>query len=119
MAVVFAICSGGVNYTRRFYHEIVKQGANGASPIWNALHHRTAWQQHFTLRAMFATTQIYERVAPGGSPLGSSPSFLGLAEGQLAPYPATMMARARELSAAGQIYRDTGASRYGRVPGGT
>jgi len=33
IAVVFAICSGGVNYTRRFYHEIVKQGANGASPI--------------------------------------------------------------------------------------
>jgi len=32
-AIVFAICSGGVNYTRRFYHEIVKQGANAASPI--------------------------------------------------------------------------------------
>jgi 3-oxoacyl-(acyl-carrier-protein) synthase len=33
MAVVFAICSGGVNYTRRFYHEIVTQGANAASPL--------------------------------------------------------------------------------------
>jgi 3-oxoacyl-[acyl-carrier-protein] synthase II len=33
MAVVFAICSGGVNYTRRFYHEIVTQGANCASPL--------------------------------------------------------------------------------------
>jgi 3-oxoacyl-[acyl-carrier-protein] synthase II len=33
MAVVFAICSGGVNYTRRFYHEIVTQGANSASPL--------------------------------------------------------------------------------------
>jgi 3-oxoacyl-(acyl-carrier-protein) synthase len=33
IAVVFAICSGGVNYTRRFYHEIVTQGANGASPL--------------------------------------------------------------------------------------
>jgi 3-oxoacyl-(acyl-carrier-protein) synthase len=33
MAVVFAICSGGVNYTRRFYHEIVTQGANLASPL--------------------------------------------------------------------------------------
>jgi 3-oxoacyl-[acyl-carrier-protein] synthase II len=32
-AVVFAICSGGVNYTRRFYHEIVTQGAHGASPL--------------------------------------------------------------------------------------
>ena len=31
--MVFAICSGGVNYTRRFYHEIVTQGANGASPL--------------------------------------------------------------------------------------
>ncbi len=33
MAVVFAICSGGINYTRRFYHEIVTQGANCASPL--------------------------------------------------------------------------------------
>jgi 3-oxoacyl-(acyl-carrier-protein) synthase len=33
IGVVFAICSGGVNYTRRFYHEIVTQGANGASPL--------------------------------------------------------------------------------------
>jgi 3-oxoacyl-[acyl-carrier-protein] synthase II len=32
-AVVFAICSGGVNYTRRFYHEIVTQGAHSASPL--------------------------------------------------------------------------------------
>jgi 3-oxoacyl-(acyl-carrier-protein) synthase len=32
-AVIYAICSGGVNYTRRFYHEIVSQGANAASPI--------------------------------------------------------------------------------------
>ena len=31
--MVFAICSGGVNYTRRFYHEIVTQGANAASPL--------------------------------------------------------------------------------------
>jgi 3-oxoacyl-(acyl-carrier-protein) synthase len=33
IAVIFAICSGGVNYTRRFYHEIVSQGANSASPV--------------------------------------------------------------------------------------
>ena len=33
IAIVFAICSGGVNYTRRFYHEIVTQGANRASPL--------------------------------------------------------------------------------------
>ena len=33
MAVVFAICSGGINYTRRFYDEIVTQGANCASPL--------------------------------------------------------------------------------------
>ena len=33
IAVVFAICSGGVNYTRRFYHEIVTQGAHAASPL--------------------------------------------------------------------------------------
>jgi 3-oxoacyl-[acyl-carrier-protein] synthase II len=33
IAVVFAICSGGVNYTRRFYHEIVSLGANSASPL--------------------------------------------------------------------------------------
>jgi 3-oxoacyl-[acyl-carrier-protein] synthase II len=33
IAVVFAICSGGVSYTRRFYHEIVTQGANAASPL--------------------------------------------------------------------------------------
>jgi 3-oxoacyl-(acyl-carrier-protein) synthase len=32
-AVVFAICSGGVNYTRRFYHEVVSQGAQAASPL--------------------------------------------------------------------------------------
>ena len=31
--MVFAICSGGVNYTRRFYHEIVTQGAHAASPL--------------------------------------------------------------------------------------
>jgi 3-oxoacyl-[acyl-carrier-protein] synthase II len=33
IAVVFAICSGGINYTRRFYHEIVTLGAHGASPL--------------------------------------------------------------------------------------
>ena len=33
IAVIFAICSGAVNYTRRFYHEIVTQGANTASPL--------------------------------------------------------------------------------------
>jgi 3-oxoacyl-(acyl-carrier-protein) synthase len=32
-AIVFAICSGGVIYTRRLYHEIVTQGANAASPV--------------------------------------------------------------------------------------
>ena len=32
-AVIFAICSGGVNYTRRFYDEIATQGANVASPL--------------------------------------------------------------------------------------
>lgn len=32
-AVIYAICSGGVNYTRRFYHELVTQGANAASPM--------------------------------------------------------------------------------------
>jgi 3-oxoacyl-(acyl-carrier-protein) synthase len=33
IAVVFAICSGGINYTRRFFNEIVTQGANSASPL--------------------------------------------------------------------------------------
>src|SRR5260370_10856653 len=32
-AVVYAICSGGVNYTRRFYHELVTQGATAARPM--------------------------------------------------------------------------------------
>lgn len=32
-AVVFAISSGGVVYTRRFYEQIVKQGPSGASPL--------------------------------------------------------------------------------------
>lgn len=32
-AIVFAISSGGVIYTRRFYEQIVKQGANVASPL--------------------------------------------------------------------------------------
>lgn len=32
-AVVFAISDGGVVYTRRFYDQIVKQGANAASPL--------------------------------------------------------------------------------------
>jgi hypothetical protein len=32
-AVVFATCDGGVLYTRRFYEQIVKQGANAASPL--------------------------------------------------------------------------------------
>ncbi len=32
-AVVFAISSGGVIYTRKFYEQIVKQGANAASPL--------------------------------------------------------------------------------------
>lgn len=31
-AVVFAIANGGVIYTRKFYDQIVKQGANAASP---------------------------------------------------------------------------------------
>jgi 3-oxoacyl-(acyl-carrier-protein) synthase len=33
IAIVFAICSGGVIYTRRLYHEIVTQGAQAASPV--------------------------------------------------------------------------------------
>ena len=32
-AVVFAISCGGVEYTRRFYHEIATEGANAASPL--------------------------------------------------------------------------------------
>ena len=32
-AVVFAISDGGVLYTRKFYEQIVKQGANTASPL--------------------------------------------------------------------------------------
>ncbi len=32
-AVVFAISNGGVIYTRKFYDQIVKQGANAASPL--------------------------------------------------------------------------------------
>ena len=32
-AVVFAIACGGVAYTRRFYHEVVTEGANVASPL--------------------------------------------------------------------------------------
>ena len=32
-AIVFAISSGGVIYTRKFYEQIVKQGANCASPL--------------------------------------------------------------------------------------
>src|SRR5207248_3505123 len=33
IAVVFAISNGGVIYTRRFYSEIVKSGAQAASPL--------------------------------------------------------------------------------------
>jgi len=32
-AVIFAICSGGVHYTRRFYEKIVAEGAQAASPL--------------------------------------------------------------------------------------
>ena len=32
-AVVFAICDGGVLYTRKFYEQIARQGANTASPL--------------------------------------------------------------------------------------
>lgn len=32
-AVIFAICSGGVHYTRRFYEKIVTEGAQAASPL--------------------------------------------------------------------------------------
>jgi len=32
-ALVFAVSDGGVIYTRRFYDQIVKQGANAASPL--------------------------------------------------------------------------------------
>ncbi|HEX8297337.1 MAG TPA: beta-ketoacyl synthase N-terminal-like domain-containing protein [Chthoniobacteraceae bacterium] len=32
-AVIFAISDGGVLYTRRFYEQLVKQGANTASPL--------------------------------------------------------------------------------------
>jgi len=32
-AVVYGVSSGGVQYTRRFYHEIVTQGASAASPL--------------------------------------------------------------------------------------
>jgi 3-oxoacyl-(acyl-carrier-protein) synthase len=33
LAVVFGVSSGGVQYTRRFYEQVVKQGANAASPL--------------------------------------------------------------------------------------
>ena len=32
-AIVFAIACGGVVYTRRFYHEVLTEGANVASPL--------------------------------------------------------------------------------------
>lgn len=32
-ALIFAVANGGVAYTRRFYHDIVKTGANAASPL--------------------------------------------------------------------------------------
>src|SRR5204863_9750985 len=32
-AIVLAVSDGGVVYTRRFYEQIVKQGANAASPM--------------------------------------------------------------------------------------
>src|SRR3989442_10700938 len=32
-AIVFAVASGGVVYTRKFYQMIVEQGANAASPL--------------------------------------------------------------------------------------
>ncbi len=32
-AIVFGVSSGGVQYTRRFYEQVVKQGANAASPM--------------------------------------------------------------------------------------
>ena len=33
IAVIFAVTDGGVVYTRKFYDQIVKQGANAASPL--------------------------------------------------------------------------------------
>jgi hypothetical protein len=33
LAIVFGVSSGGVQYTRRFYEQVVKQGANAASPM--------------------------------------------------------------------------------------
>lgn len=33
LAIVFGVSSGGVQYTRRFYEQVVKQGANAASPL--------------------------------------------------------------------------------------
>lgn len=33
LAIVFGVASGGVQYTRRFYEQVVKQGANAASPM--------------------------------------------------------------------------------------
>lgn len=32
-AIIFAISNGGVIYTKRFYHEVVKSGAQAASPL--------------------------------------------------------------------------------------
>jgi 3-oxoacyl-(acyl-carrier-protein) synthase len=32
-ALIFAVANGGVSYTRRFYHDIVKAGASSASPL--------------------------------------------------------------------------------------
>ena len=76
-AVVFAICSGGVNYTRRFYHEIVTLGARGASPllfpetVYNAAashlaallnvneHSNSAWLGVFS----FSQARLYPRQA--------------------------------------------------------
>jgi 3-oxoacyl-(acyl-carrier-protein) synthase len=33
LALVFGVSSGGVQYTRRFYEQVVKEGANAASPL--------------------------------------------------------------------------------------
>lgn len=33
MAIVFGVSSGGVQYTRRYYSQVVKEGANAASPL--------------------------------------------------------------------------------------
>jgi hypothetical protein len=46
---------------------LMDTNADPRDPVWQALHDRQDWRQHFVLRAVIGSAEIYQRLSTGGA----------------------------------------------------